>query len=58
MGQDVAHPLLQAVRAHRVVLQRLLAALKLSESSSGQDRRSSNHRSVTARDAAIARWRR
>lgn len=50
MGQDVAAPLVQELRAHRTALARLLLQLKLPDE--GGDAA----RSSAARDLAMARW--
>lgn len=51
MGQSVASPLIQELRAHRAVLARLLGALKLPE-----EPNSAGERSASARQAAMSRW--
>lgn len=52
MRQPVANPIIQELRQHRSVLQRLLVGLKLPDHAGGTE----NPRSVSAREAALARW--
>lgn len=51
MGQLVAHPLIQELRQHRGVLQRLLVSLKLPD-----DGAKAGDTTSSARKAAEARW--
>ena len=52
MGQPVANPLMQEIRQHRQVIARLLQSLKLP----AEDESAAQPRSVSARQAADARW--
>lgn len=57
MGQAVAHPLLQEIRHHRMVTQRLLAGLKLPDGGAEMtEAERAAQRSTSAREAANARW--
>lgn len=64
MGQPVSNPLVQEIRQHRSVIQRLLVSLKLPEGDGGAagdaggTAPTSMTRSAAARKAAEARWRR
>ncbi|WNI15226.1 hypothetical protein [Actinacidiphila sp. ITFR-21] len=55
MGQPVASPLVQELRAHRALLARLLGTLKLPDD---DERQASDgqRRTVQARKAAMVRW--
>lgn len=53
-GQPAANPLIQEIRQQRAVLQRLFAALKLSDVDESAG--AAQERSASARDAAAARW--
>lgn len=56
-GQQRAHPLIAEVRAHRLLLARLLAQLALpDDDSSDAAARQTGQRSQKAREAAHARW--
>ncbi|NEB67218.1 hypothetical protein G3I39_09165 [Streptomyces fulvissimus] len=55
MGQKVAAPLLQELRAHRALLARLLGSLKLPDEAS-DEAEAARERSSRARSAALARW--
>lgn len=55
-GQPVANPLIQEIRQHRQVVKTLLGALKLPEEPAA-DQSGSGNRSTSAREAAMARWR-
>lgn len=55
MGQVVAAPLLQELRAHRALLARLLGALRLPDDEEAQQYEG-RERSAKARTAALARW--
>lgn len=52
MGQMVANPLVQEIRQHRAVVERLLARLKLPDEPAAAP----SSRSESARAAAQARW--
>jgi len=54
-GQDTAHPLIAEVRAHRLVLARLLRQLNLPDDEAAAHRKTSE-RSTSARKAALTRW--
>lgn len=56
MGQPVSNPLIQEVRQHRGMVKTLLAALKLPDDPETEAREKAN-RSQSAREAAMARWR-
>jgi len=55
-GQDTAHPLIAEVRAHRLVLARLLRQLQLPDDPAVAGRKTAE-RSTSARKAALQRWR-
>lgn len=55
-GQPVAHPLLDQVHRHRMLLARLLGQLALPDDPADGSRGLIAARSVSARKAAIARW--
>ena len=60
MGQPVANPLMQEIRQHRSIVQRLLGSLKLPDDEAGEGTKISGagERSSKARDAASERWKR
>lgn len=53
MGQPVSSPLVQEIRQHRSVLQRLLGSLRLPDESAADV---GLEASASAREAAMARW--
>ena len=56
-GQETIHPLLSEVRQHRLLLARLLRQLRL-EDDPAKAQHGAGERSSSAREAALARWRR
>lgn len=56
MGQEVANPLLAEVRAQQAAFDRAIKQLALPEEGASAGDRGSSSRSVSARDAAAARW--